>query len=397
MSEKDQVDVMSYNTHVYGKNGVALVFTDNLDQTSRRQIQDMMDSELFAGCQVRIMPDVHAGKGSVIGFTSSLGDKVCANVVGVDIGCGVTLDHIDCKRGIDFSAMDKAIRAGVPSGFSVHKSLHSSLKSGQSKLGALYSDIHEDLHNICKKIGFDQDRTVNSIGSLGGGNHFIELVFNKEVGHHLHIHSGSRGFGAKLAEWHQKKAYDLFDSGKYPKGTPKVLAWLEGDDAEDYRRDVIVAQKYASLSRRVMAHIIKEAMGWDLGDHIESVHNYLDYSAGYIRKGAISAQDAERLVIPISMADGVIVGTGKGNSEWNYSAPHGAGRVLARGEAKRQLTMLEYKQRMEGVWSSCVGTDTLDESPMAYKTKDYILARIQDTISVDYLAKPVFNFKAGGE
>lgn len=146
-----------------------------------------------------------------------------------------------------------------------------------------------------------------------------------------------------------------------------------------------------------MAHIIKEAMGWDLEDHVESVHNYLDYGAGYIRKGAISAQEGERLVIPISMADGVIVGAGKGNSEWNYSAPHGAGRLLARGEAKRQLSMEEYKQRMEGVWSTCVGTDTLDESPMAYKGKDYILERIHDTVSVDYIAKPVYNFKAGGE
>lgn len=386
-----------YQTLVYGKNNTATVFTDNLDQVSRRQIQDMMDSELFSGSQVRIMPDVHAGKGSVIGFTASIGDKVCVNVVGVDIGCGVTLDRISCKRGMDFSALDKAIRAGVPSGFSVHKSLHPSLKSGQSKLGSLYSDIRDDILVICKKIGFDHDRAINSIGSLGGGNHFIEQVFNNEVGHHLHIHSGSRGFGAKLAEWHQRKANELFDAGKYPKGTPKVLAWLDGDDAEGYRRDVVVAQKYASLSRKVMAHIIKEAMGWDLDDHVESVHNYLDYDAGYIRKGAISAQEGERLVIPISMADGVIVGTGKGNQGWNYSAPHGAGRLLARGEAKRQLSMEEYKSRMEGVWSSCVGTDTLDESPMAYKGRDYILERIRDTIDVGYVAKPVYNFKAGGE
>lgn len=387
-----------YRTTVYGKSNNATVFTDNLDQTSRRQIQDMMDSELFAGCSVRVMPDVHAGKGSVIGFTSSIGDKVCVNVVGVDIGCGVTLDRIKCKRGMDFSALDKAIRGGVPSGFSVHKSIHSSLKSGQSKLGSLYSDIKEDLLSACGKIGFDHDRAVNSIGTLGGGNHFIEQVFNKETDHRfLHIHSGSRGFGAKLAEWHQKKAYDLFDAGKFPKGTPKVLAWLDGDDAEEYRRDVIVAQKYASLSRKVMAHIIKEAMGWDLSDHVESVHNYIDYEHGFIRKGAISAQKGETLVIPISMAEGVIVGRGKGNPEWNYSAPHGAGRLLARGEAKRQLSMDEYKSRMEGVWSSCVGTDTLDESPMAYKGRDYILERIGDTVEVDYVAKPVYNFKAGGE
>lgn len=386
-----------YRTTVYGKNNNAVVFTDNVDQTSRRQIQDMMDSELFAGCSVRVMPDVHAGKGSVIGFTSSIGDKVCVNVVGVDIGCGVTLDKVETKRGIDFSALDKAIRAEVPSGFSVHKSLHRSMKSGQSLLGGLYREVSEDLASICKKIGFDHDRAVNSIGTLGGGNHFIELVSNKEAGFHLHIHSGSRGFGAKLAEWHQKKAYDLFDSGKYPKGTPKVLAWLDGEDALAYRQDVIVAQMYASLSRKVMANIIKEAMGWDFGDHVESVHNYLDYDAGLIRKGAISAQEGERLVIPISMADGVIVGRGKGNPEWNYSAPHGAGRLLARGEAKRQLSMDEYKQRMEGVWSSCVGADTLDESPMAYKGMEYILERIGDTVEVGYVAKPVYNYKAGGE
>jgi RNA-splicing ligase RtcB len=200
-----------------------------------------------------------------------------------------------------------------------------------------------------------------------------------------------------VAEWHQNLAYRRHDAGGYPKGTPKVLSWLEGDEALAYRKDVTVAQKYATLNRKVMAMVIADAMGWDLKDHIESVHNYIDYDAGYIRKGAISSQEGEDLVIPISMADGVIIGRGKGNPEWNYSAPHGAGRLLARGEAKRQLKMEDFKDRMTDVWTSCVSVDTLDESPMAYKSKDYILERIGSTVEVLQVAKPVYNFKAGGE
>ena len=386
----------TFETKIYGEHGVATVFTDNLDAASRGQIQTMMDSELFEGCQVRIQPDVHAGKGSVIGFTATLGSKICANVVGVAIGCGVSLDRIKTKNHWAFEALDKAIREHVPSGFAVRKSIHPALKNGNSELGMLYAEIEDDLQAMSRKVGIDHDRVVNSIGSLGSGNHFGEVVSNLSD-MYLHLHSGSRGFGAKVAEWHQNLAYRRHDAGGYPQGTPKVLAWLEGDEAEAYKKDVIVAQKYATLNRKVMARVIADAMGWDLKDHLESVHNYIDYDAGIIRKGAISAQDGEHLVIPISMADGVIIGRGKGNPEWNFSAPHGAGRLLARGEAKRRLNMEDFKSSMDGIWTSCVSTNTLDESPQAYKGKDFILERIGDTVEVLQVAKPVYNFKAGGE
>ena len=386
-----------YETKIYGQHGVATVFTDNLDAASRGQIQTMMDSELFEGCQVRIMPDVHCGKGSVIGFTSTISDKLCPNIVGVDLSCGVTLDRIETKRGIDFSALDKAIREHVPSGFSVRKELYKPLRNPNSKLGSLYAEIEEDLLKASKRVGIDHDRAANSIGSMGHGNHFCELVFSNANIHSLHIHSGSRGLGAKIAEHHQAKAYRQHDAGGHPAGTPKVLAWLTGEEMELYKKDTILAQKYASLSRAVMADAISKAMGWGLVEHLESVHNFIDFDAGIIRKGAISAQEGEMLVIPISMAEGVILGRGKGNPEWNFSAPHGAGRLMARGEAKRRLNMEDFKASMVGVWSSCVGVGTLDESPQSYKGAQYILDRIGDTVEVLDVLRPVYNFKAGGE
>jgi RNA-splicing ligase RtcB len=232
---------------------------------------------------------------------------------------------------------------------------------------------------------------------MGSGNHFCELVHSEEKGYSLHIHSGSRGLGAKIAEYHQAKAYRIHDAGGFPSGTPKVLSWLTGDEAGQYKKDTILAQKYSSLNRAVMADAISKAMGWNLVSHLESIHNFIDFDAGIIRKGAISAQEGEMLVIPISMAEGVILGRGKGNPEWNYSAPHGAGRLLARGEAKRQLKMEDFKESMTGVWSSCVGVGTIDESPQAYKGSQYILDRIGDTVEVLEVVKPVYNFKAGGE
>lgn len=386
--------MMQYETTIYGKYAQVVVYTDGLDQASRQQIQQMADSPLFEGCQVRIMPDVHAGKGSVIGFTSTLSDKVCCNIVGVDIGCGVTLDKIDAKRGINFQVLDKTIREQIPSGFSVRKGIYKPLLNSHSKLGSLYAEIKDDLQEASRRIGIDPDRVVNSIGTLGGGNHLIEIDALLEGTPHLMIHSGSRGFGAKVAEHHQAKAYSLHDRGFYPKGTPKVLSWLEGGLCVEYSKDMVLAQKYAILNRAAMAHAIECAMGWDLSDHIESIHNFIDYDAGYIRKGAISAQKGEDLLIPISMAEGVIIGKGRGNPHWNYSAPHGAGRLLSRGEAKRQLTMEEFRARMGGVWSSCVSTSTLDESPMAYKGATYILERIVAAVDVLSVAMPVYNFKA---
>jgi RNA-splicing ligase RtcB len=384
-------------TSIRGAAGEAVIYTDVLDAESTKQLFLMMNCELFQGCTVRIMPDVHAGKGSVIGFTSTLSDKLCPNIVGVDLSCGVTLDKISEKRGIDFDALDKAIRNNVPSGFAIRDDLYRPLRNGNSKLGGLYQEIEKNIIEVSCKVGIDKDRSINSIGSMGSGNHFCELVRSKEGVYYLHIHSGSRGLGAKIAEYHQAKAYKLHDAGVFPKGTPKVLSWLTGADAEEYKKDSILAQKYSSLSRAVMADAISKAMGWGLEEHVESIHNFIDFDAGVLRKGAISSQEGEKVVIPISMAEGVIVAKGLGNPKWNFSAPHGAGRLLARGEAKRQLSMEDFKKSMEGVWSSCVCTGTLDESPQAYKGAEYILERIKDTVEVLEVIKPVYNFKAGSE
>jgi len=383
-------------TSIRGAAGEAIIYTDVLDAESTKQLFLMMNSELFRGCSVRIMPDVHAGKGSVIGFTSTVSDKLCPNIVGVDLSCGVTLDLINTKEPLDFNVIDKVIREQVPSGFSVRKDIYKPLRNTNTKLGALYSKIEGDLIEVSHRVGIDPDRVINSIGSMGSGNHFCELVQSGDRVY-LHIHSGSRGFGAKIAEYHQAKAYMHYEGGKLPKSTPKSLAWLSEEDAELYKKDSIIAQRYASLNRAVMADAISKAMKWELMDHIESVHNFIDFDAGVIRKGAISAQTGEMLVIPISMADGVIIGRGKGNTLWNYSAPHGAGRLLARGEAKRKLSMEEYKSSMSGVWSSCIGVGTLDESPQAYKGSQYILDRIGETVDVLEVVKPIYNFKAGGE
>jgi tRNA-splicing ligase RtcB (3'-phosphate/5'-hydroxy nucleic acid ligase) len=387
--------IMEYKTKVQGTYGEAQVYTDVLDESSHKQIQQMMDCPLFEGMDVRIMPDVHAGKGSVVGFTSSLGARVCPNIVGVDIGCGVTLDRIKAKGNYhSFEALDKVIREVIPSGFSVHNAPHPVLSNPMTEAGQLFGEIEDDLARISRTIGISHERVVSSIGTLGGGNHYVEVDRDEDGVNFLSLHSGSRGFGAKLAEYHQGIAYRLHDEGKFSSDTPKGLAWLEGEEAAQYGRDVQVAQKYAQLNRMVMAWSISHAMNWSLKDHIESVHNYIDYENGFIRKGAISSKEGESMVVPISMADGVIIGTGKGNSLWNFSAPHGAGRLFARGEAKRRLSMEEFKTRMEGVWSSCVSTATIDESPMAYKGAAYILERIQDTLDVVKVAKPVYNFKA---
>lgn len=380
-----------------GKYNTAKVFADELDEGSTSQIIKMMNHQAFKDSSVRIMPDCHLGKGSVIGFTASLTDKVIPNVIGVDIGCSISIGKIESKKSWSFEALDKVIREHVPFGTNTHKSQVKILKNSNSKLGAIFNSIEEDIYKISKKIGIDEERVKCSLGSLGSGNHFIEIDNNSNDEKYLALHSGSRNFGLQVANYHQKKAINFVENSiGILDGSAKELAWLEGKDAEEYYADMKVAQIYASLNRLTMQHIICNEMNWNIDEsaYIESIHNYIDFDAMMIRKGAISAQKDEMVVVPISMGDGIIIGRGLGNKDWNFSCAHGAGRIHSRSKAKELLSMDEFKQRMNGIWSSCVSTSTLDESPMSYKSLDYIVEYVKPTIDVVEIIKPVYNFKA---
>ncbi len=409
---------------IKGKYNTAKVWTNEIEETARLQIATFLDHAAFKDGNISIMPDVHAGAGAVIGFTAELGDKVIPNVIGVDIGCGVTSWALPEKP--NFEKLDKIIREKVPFGFEVNDKIDIELIDSIMKFSDASEGLIAHVLEVCQDQGQSEDRVMKSIGSLGGGNHFIEV---DELGgkYWLTIHSGSRNFGLKIAKWHQKKAQKLLGDGfnnqeikqiveKYKdhpdkgefiqkeikelKDRPKPfkgLEYLEGDDAQVYMRDMKIAQVYAALNRRVMAHrIFKNLCNPDSCkmDCIESIHNYIDFNDNIIRKGAISAKADERVIIPLNMADGIIVGIGKGNREWNNSAPHGAGRTMSRRVAKDSIRLDDFKKRMDGVWSSCIGKATLDEAPQAYKNAEDIIGYLEPTVEIEMLMKPVYNFKA---
>jgi RNA-splicing ligase RtcB len=375
---------------IEGKFNFAHVMCDELEKNTEDQIKTFLDCPVFKGCQIRIMADAHCGKGSVIGFTSTLNDYVIPNVVGVDLFCGVEFYKLG-KLDIDFSKFDNFIRGNVPSGFRIHEKPLPWIGLDE------FSEFKDNVENICKKIDMPFEKATNSIGSLGGGNHALELDIDPEENIWLLIHSGSRNFGLRIANYHQNKARELmknfFISEQY-----KDLEFLPLDmGGEEYLRDMIIAQQYASLNRETMAKIIFERffkMDINNVQSIKSVHNYISLKDNMIRKGAISAHEGEQLVIPISMKDGVIVATGKGNKKWNESSPHGAGRLMGRKEAKRNLLLEDYKKSMEGIWTSCVNEGTIDEAPMVYKDINFILNSIKETVDVNFIAKPIYNWKA---
>jgi len=374
------------------------VFASDPEATAEAQIRTFLDCPAFAGCHIRIMPDVHAGAGAVIGFTSPVGPGVCPNVIGVDIGCGVLALPLT-DQPIDFPAFDERVRNAVPSGFATRDSIHPNVATlfhgfglGKNFLGFL-----ADVEALSIHIGGDPKRAINSIGTLGGGNHFIELDHSAKTGSlWLALHSGSRNFGLRIANFHQ-------DIAKRRHPEAGALAWLEGEEAQDYLRDMRLAQTYARLNRIAMADAIAVAVfgdrrGFDFNSRVESVHNYID-DDGMIRKGAISAKQGESVVIPWNMRDGMILGIGRGNPDWNESAPHGAGRRMGRMEAKRRLSLDDFRDTMRaaGVWSSCVGSDTLDEAPDAYKPAATVEAWLGATVEIVDRLRPVYNFKASEE
>lgn len=364
---------------IKGKYNTARCYCAVLEASAAQQIQAVCDCEAFSSCKIRIMPDVHTGKGCTIGTTMTVIDKVVPGMVGVDIGCGMETVYLKDTE-TEFSELDRIIRMNIPSGRSIRKKLHE--YAGNIKLENL---------KCADKV--DVQRAYNSIGTLGGGNHFIEIDRADNGGLYLIVHSGSRHLGKEVAEYYQSKGYKaLAASGKTD--IPRELAYVEGRLFEDYIYDMRIVQQFATLNRRAMTEIILSQLGLTEQERFTTIHNYIDTDNMVLRKGSVSAGKGERLLIPINMRDGSLICIGKGNADWNCSAPHGAGRLMSRTEAQKILSMEKYREEMQGVFTTCVNRKTLDESPMAYKNMDEILEQIVPTAEVAACIKPVYNFKA---
>lgn len=396
---------------IEGKFNEAYIFTDVVDENAQAQIKAMCDFEPFACSRIRIMPDVHAGAGCTIGTTMTICDVVVPDMVGVDIGCGMLTIELK-ERQIDFAALDEFIRASIPSGMAARKTPHTMAQS--TRIDEL----------ICRDFA-DLELARRSVGTLGGGNHFIEVDRDEEGALYLVIHSGSRHIGLQVAEFYQNLAFRgmrakreervaetierlkaegmvteiASEAGRVRASfdVPREMSYLTGAEMKNYIHDMEIMQEYAEVNRRAMAADILAAMGLTAVGSFVTVHNYIDTENMILRKGAVSARRGERLLIPINMRDGSLICEGKGNADWNFSAPHGAGRLLSRGEARKKLTVEEFAAQMEGIYTTSVGADTLDESPMAYKSLEDIVGNIAPTAEIKRRILPVYNFKAGGE
>ena len=395
---------------IKGQVNTAICFAKVIEDEAIEQIRRMCDYSFTEGSQIRIMPDVHAGKGCTIGTTMTVEDKAVPNIVGVDIGCGMYTVDLG-KVEIDMEQMDAAAHF-IPSGMNVWE--------GRKE--------HFDLLDLhCYRGLKDAKRLERSLGTLGGGNHFIEIDQATEGTKYLIIHSGPRNLGKQVAEFYQRLAIDL-NKGKEEyfarrdaliaeykaagrrseiQAALKALRWEEqeatipedlcfvyGQYLEDYLHDVEICQRFARRSRELMAEIILQRLGLEAVDAFHTIHNYIDTDEMILRKGAIAAHEGEKVLIPINMRDGSVLATGKGNPEWNYSAPHGAGRIMSRTAAKAELNMDEYRKEMEGIYTTSVNESTLDEAPMAYKSLSDIIDVIGESVDIIEVLKPIYNFKA---
>ena len=395
---------------IRGKFNTAKVFTDIIDEDSIRQVYELCNQSFAEGAKIRMMPDVHAGAGCVIGMTMTITDRVVPNMVGVDIGCGMETVRIKGRK-LEVEQLDKLIKFNIPSGF----------------------DIREKQHRYAEKARLEElrcaeqvnlDRAYRSLGTLGGGNHFIEAD-KGEDGIYIVIHSGSRHLGVEVAKFYQKRAIEelkhsgdddvrkLIDEMKLQgrekeieaavrehnsqakKAVPDHLAYVYGTAFDDYIHDMKIVQEFAMLNRKAMMDEIVRGMKLKVEDEFTTIHNYIDTEKMIVRKGSVSAQSGERLIIPINMRDGSLICVGKGNDDWNCSAPHGAGRLFSRSQAKQNFTVSEYKKQMSGIYSTTINQSTLDECPMAYKSMDDIVKNIGDTVEITEVIKPIYNFKAG--
>lgn len=396
----------------------AEVFTENIDKETISQIKQLLDQEFVKNSNIRVMPDCHKGAGCVIGTTMTIKDKIVPNLVGVDIGCGVLcveLGDID----LNLDKIDDFIKNNIPHGFNINNKAVVDYIDKILKIRCI--------NNIKKK----PEEFNRALGSLGGGNHFIEIDKDDFNNKYLVIHSGSRNIGLQVAKHYQDVGYNnlnynnseyeekskeiiesykksgkkkkiekelkkLKESLKIESKIPKDLCYVQGQDLDDYLHDMDIVQRYASKNRELMAEKIVEFIGLDYEslNKFESIHNYIEVDKYMLRKGAISAYEGEDVLIPINMRDGVIIGKGKGNPNWNYSAPHGAGRILSRAEAKNKIHMNDYKASMKDIFTTCVNVSTLDEAPQAYKPIEEIINNITDTVDIKKIIKPIYNFKS---
>lgn len=363
---------------ITGKYNTALVYTDNLEPSAAGQIKAFCDMEYSSGSKIRIMPDVHAGKGCTIGTTMTVTDKIVPNIVGVDIGCGMLTVKLKEKR-LELPKLDSFIRQNIPFGRNVRERAHRSH-------GRI--DIYE--LECVKKI--DTRRAKESIGTLGGGNHFIEIDTDGDS-LYLVIHTGSRNLGLRVAEYYQKTAYNAC-GGRAQSEIPYELAFLEGDSMQSYLHDMELMQRFAALNRTVIKEVIVDGLKLHEEESFETIHNYIDTDNMILRKGAVSAKKGEQLLIPMNMRDGSLLCTGLGNSDWNCSAPHGAGRLMNRRDAEQSFTLSQFKKSMEGIFTTSISKDTIDESPFVYKPMEEILKNISETVTVNKILKPIYNFKA---
>lgn len=347
------------------------------DELTREQVMNLRNHPAFENETVRLMPDAHGGAAGPVGFTSTFSDKIVPNIVGVDIACRVTSVKINADF-VDFTCLDKVVHAIVPSGFNIQKRIP--YLSKQFNYESLYCWPHIANHS----------RIVKSMGTLGSGNHYIAMNYNDKTGeYYLTIHCGSRNLGKQCAQFYQNLAVE-----KNNGVVPNQLAYIEGEDLEHYLNDMRIINKWSMLNHQTITENICQGMNWSLDGYITNIHNYIDVDNGITRKGAISAQIGEACLIPLNMRDGILVCKGKGNTEWNCSAPHGAGRIMSRTQAKKTLSMKEYQDTMSDVYTTCIVESTLDEAPMAYKNAEKIKTAVKDTVEIVEQLQEVYSFKA---
>ncbi|MCK9217509.1 MAG: RtcB family protein [Firmicutes bacterium] len=364
---------------IEGKYNYAIVYTDNVEETAVRQIETLCNQEFVKDSIIRIMPDVHAGAGCTIGTTMTIEDKVVPNLVGVDIGCGIEVVRLE-ERKINLEKLDDLIYERIPSGFNIRDTEH------------IFNE-KIDLNQLKCKEKINPGRARRSIGTLGGGNHFIEINKDSNDNLYLVVHSGSRHLGHQAASFYQREAYKALKKEKKAH-MPRDLAYVEGELFNDYIHDMKIIQRYADLNRKAMIEEIIAGMKLRPLSQFTTIHNYIDTGNMILRKGAVSAKKGEILLIPINMRDGSLICAGKGNPKWNFSAPHGAGRIMSRRQAKATLTMDKFKKTMEGIYTTSVSRDTLDECALAYKPIKEIIRNIGDAVDIIDTISPIYNFKA---
>jgi len=392
---------------IRGKRNSAIVYAEKIDRETKTQLAELLRDSAFAGSKIRIMPDTHSGKGCVVGTTMTLNGRLCPAMVGVDIGCGTETVVFE-EKAIDLPTLDALIHSRIPCGSKVHDA-------------PIAADNEVDLKQLRCYAKINADRARRSIGTLGGGNHFIELDRDGGGTLYLVIHSGSRQLGSDVAAHYQDAAYrhqckkarkstratsfDRRDEDeahfaritardvKAP-SVPYGRATLSGSLFDDYLHDIAIVQQFADLNRKTMAEIVGGGMGLHAKDSFSNVHNYVDTERMILRKGAISAHQGERLLIPLNMRDGALVCTGLGNPDWNFSAPHGAGRACSRTEAKYAYSVEAFQEQMQGIYTTTANAGSIDECPMAYKAPESIIPLIADTVTVEKTIRPIYNFKA---